>query len=100
VLTPGFIQQTVTLAGQYAGFDPDHADTIAAIRKTNARVLLFHGRDDAKIPCTHSETLAAAAASRAQCVILDGEGHDSIMWDKTGVISSSARNWFAGWLTR
>jgi pimeloyl-ACP methyl ester carboxylesterase len=100
VLTAAFIQQTVTLAGQYAGFDPDQADTIAAIRRTDAHVLLFHGRQDAKIPCEHSQALAAAAGLRAQCVILDHEGHDSIMFDLTGVISRSARNWFEGWLTR
>lgn len=100
VLTPAFIQQTVTLAGQYGGFDADQADTLAAIRKTDARVLLFHGRDDAKIPFAHSQALATAAGTRAQCVILDGEGHDSIMWDLTGVIGRGTRNWFEGWLTR
>lgn len=100
VLTNAFIQQTVTLAGRHAGFDPDQADTIAAIRKTDAHILLFHGRDDAKIPCAHSQALADAAGPRAQCTILDGEGHDSIMFDWTGVISSSARTWFEGWLSQ
>ena len=51
-------------AGILAHCDLAQADPLAAISKAKAHVLLIHGRDDANIPCDHSERLAKAAGDQ------------------------------------
>ena len=93
------IQQAVTEAGRVGGFDPDEADALRAIRRTEARVLLIHGRRDAKIPPRHSERLHAAAPDRSRLLLLDGEDHDSILAGDAGrVVIAEAAAWFDQWL--
>lgn len=85
-------------AADLAKFDPDQADTLAAIRKTNAQILILHGREDGKIPVTQSESLAAAASQHARLIVLDHEGHYSIMMDASGVVMRETLAWFEKWL--
>jgi pimeloyl-ACP methyl ester carboxylesterase len=93
------IQRAVTEAGTIGGFDPDKASAIDAIRKTDAPVLLIHGKLDRKIPPAHSERLHAAAPDHSRLVLLDRENHDSILTgDSGGMVLRESTAWFDRWL--
>jgi pimeloyl-ACP methyl ester carboxylesterase len=99
LLIDSSIQRAVTEAGRVGGFDPDSASAIDAIRKTDAPVLLIHGKLDRKIPPSHSERLHAAAPGHSQLLLLDGENHDSILaGDAGGVVLRESVAWFDQWL--
>lgn len=89
-----WIQLAIDAAGRSAEFDPDEASPKQAAGRTTAPILLIHGRADAHIPFSHSETIAAAAPGRSRLVIVDGEDHGSIMQDRTGTIRREALAWF------
>lgn len=99
LLSDEFVRQTIVMAGQLADFDPEEADNIAAIRRTHAAVLLFHGDRDAKIPCSQSYELAEAAGAKARYIELFGEDHTSIMGDRDQVIANEMVAWFNRHLT-
>lgn len=93
------IQRAITHAGRVGGFDPDDADALLAIKRTEAQVLLIHGKEDRKIPPSHSKRLHAAAHDRSRLVLLDNEDHDSILaGDAGGVVVREAGAWFDQWL--
>ena len=93
------IQRAVTQAGRVAGFDPDEASALSAIRRTDARVLLIHGKKDRKIPPEHSRRLHAAAPDRSRLLLLDEHDHDSILaGDSNGVVLRETAAWFDQWL--
>lgn len=93
------ISRAVTEAGRIANFDPDQASPLAAIAKTTAQVLLIHGRDDSKIPPSHSQRLHGTAPQHSRLILLDGHSHDSILaGDSGGQVLREAREWFERWL--
>jgi dipeptidyl aminopeptidase/acylaminoacyl peptidase len=108
IIPDGRIADAVEQAGAIAGFDPADASPIDAIARTAAHVLLIHGREDAKIPFSHSERMQAATGERALLVLVDGEGHDSLLADgeghdslladEEGVIARWSLEWFGRWL--
>lgn len=57
------------------GFDPDEADTLAAIRKVEAPVLILHGKGDFIVPVEHGRELRDAADGNVELVELDWTGH-------------------------
>ena len=87
-------QEAITEAGQTAGFDPDEASAVAAIRRTTAPVLLMHGTDDKVVPCWHGERLHAAARDHSRLVLIPGMGHTTIWCDKKGEVADRACAWF------
>lgn len=99
LISDASIQRAVTASGKVGGFDPDVADAMGAIRRTSARVLLIHGKDDRKIPPSHSRRMHEAAPDHSRLVLLDGEDHDSILaGDSGGVVLREAVEWFDRWL--
>jgi pimeloyl-ACP methyl ester carboxylesterase len=93
------IQSAVSEAGRIGDFDPDEASPLAAIQRTKAQVLLIHGRDDRKIPPTHSRRLHEAAPDHSRLVLLDREDHNSILaGDSGGVVVRESLAWFDQWL--
>jgi len=98
VMSDAQVQADIDGAGRLAGFDPDAANSVAAIARTDARVLLFHGRCDSRISYHQAEALRAAAPQRTKLILLDGETHASIMDDRTGVIAKESVAWFDQWL--
>lgn len=98
LLSDEYVRQTLAAAGNLAQFDPAEADGLAAMGKSNAPVLLFHGDHDAKIPCEQSRKLAEAAGPRARYVELREENHTSIMWDRQRIIASQMLEWFDRYL--
>lgn len=69
------IQKIVDHAGEVAGFDPDEADTLKAIKQTDIPILLVHGKWDAVCPPEHSRTLQATDPERIDLVEAPYVGH-------------------------
>jgi pimeloyl-ACP methyl ester carboxylesterase len=93
------IRRAVTESGRIAGFDPDEASALAAIRRTKAQVLLIHGKKDVKIPPAHSRRLHKAAPDHSRLMLLDDHDHDSILaGDTAGVILRETAAWLDQWL--
>ena len=76
ILTDAVIQQAVDRAGQLAKFDPDKANTLAAIQATKAPVLLIHGEKDRNIPIAQAEKLHKAAKDHSKLIRVPNGGHD------------------------
>jgi len=85
-------------ASRRAGLDLREADTVAAMRRGTARILILHGEDDRKLPPLHARQLHAAAPDRSELVLVPAEDHDSMMADRTGEVRRRARDWLARWL--
>lgn len=77
-----------------SGYQPAEADTLAAIRRTRAPVLLVHGTWDLICPHRHSEKLHQAAPDHSRLISLPFAGHLSLH-----VLNSTtyreAPDWFA-----
>ena len=97
-LSDDFIERAIASAGREAGFNPQDANPLLAIAKTDAHVLLIHGRADKKISYHDSEALHAVARDHSELVLLDGEDHDSISRDRNGVVALRSQEWFDRWL--
>lgn len=98
LLSDAWIANAVRSGGQIAGFDTKAASPIDAIRRAKGHVLLIHGKADDHIPCTHSQRLQAAGPPGTRLVLVDGENHNSIMWDRSGIMTKETVAWFEEWL--
>ena len=87
------VEAALVRAGALGDFRPEEADSVAAIGRTTASVLLLHGRADDNVPAQHSEALHAAAPSHSRLLLVDGRDHRTIMGDETVARESLA------WLT-
>jgi pimeloyl-ACP methyl ester carboxylesterase len=87
------VEAALVRAGELGEFRPEEADSVAAIGRTSAAVLLLHGRADDNVPVEHSEALHAAAPSHSRLLRIDGRDHRTIMADETVAHESLA------WLT-
>ena len=76
------------------GFRPDDASPLAAITRTRAPILLFHGDLDAVIPVEASERLHAAAPDHTQLTVIPGEGHLGLSFDPFGKLRPASAGWF------
>ncbi len=72
------LQGAITEAARLAGFDADDADSMRAICRTTAPVLLVHGTADIHIPIEHSEAILAARPTGTELVRVAGVDHLSI----------------------
>jgi pimeloyl-ACP methyl ester carboxylesterase len=95
-ITRDDLQRGIDRAGELGEFSPDDADSVAAIRATNAHVLVLHGRADRNIPWQDGQTLHDAAPDRSRLLVIDGKDHRTIMGDETVAAESLA--WFDRWL--
>ena len=68
------------------GYDVKSVSPIAAVREAGVPICFFHGRDDALIPCSHSEELRAACRNeKSELHLVDGAIHaHSIVADREG----------------
>lgn len=90
-----WIQAAVSNAGKLGGFDPDAASSIAAARILRAPALLIHGGSDWLIPAEHSRRIHAASPERTELVVLDGIGHNRLLFDPGGQVSRLAVEWLS-----
>jgi pimeloyl-ACP methyl ester carboxylesterase len=83
MITQAMIASAVEEAGKIGRFQASQASPLLAITRTQARVLLIHGTEDRKPPCSFSQALYAAAKDRSQLILVQGADHDSIMRETT-----------------
>jgi len=76
ILTEAVLTRVVDRAGQLARFDPDQANTLAAIQKTKAPVLLIHGERDINIPIAQAEELHRAAQDHCRLIRVPDGTHE------------------------
>lgn len=88
------IQKSLNEAGTFAGFDPDDADAVKAIKLSKAPILLIHGTWDQLVAFEHSEKLHAAAPDNSELLVLPAGGHFGVWLDVTGSISKHSVDWF------
>ena len=93
-----WIECTMEEAGRRGGFDPRAATPIAAIRRTNAMVLLIHGDADRFVPPYHSTLLNRAAPDHSRVSIIEGASHNDLANDEKGAAASLALGWFNQWI--
>jgi pimeloyl-ACP methyl ester carboxylesterase len=91
-------QAIVDAAGARGGFDPDDTDAAAAMRQTDAPVLILHGTSDALVPYEHAERLFANAGPNCRLVPLEGAGHVGSWMDLDHTVATESRAWFDRWL--
>ena len=95
LFTDANINKCVDLAGELAHFNPDDANTLRAITKTRAPVLLIHSRDDEFIPWMHSQRLHDAAKDHSKLILIDGSSHFDIWLNAFDLIRVQSSAWFA-----
>jgi len=88
------VDAVIDQAGEQGGFDPDAADTLAAMRRLDAPVLIVHGEWDAVIPVSHGQRLADAAHPGCRFVRLPLIGHLGAGVDPLGQIADESTRWF------
>ncbi len=96
MLSSGFVNGAIDLAGQRAGFDPDEASPVRAITRTDAPVLLIHGLDDGQVPPWHSVRLFDARREHTRLLLIPGADHASIARDPS--ITENVPRWFERYL--
>jgi len=92
-------QEAVDLAGEYAAYDPDEANTKGVLPYAQSPVLLIHGRNDWIVPPKNSEDLQATSPWNSQLKLIDGAGHFSIWYDQNREVEKAAKSWFEQHLT-
>lgn len=97
-LPDALIDSIVDDAGELGGFSPDAADTVAAIARTDARVLLVHGERDGSIPFEHAEALRDACGSQT-CELLPIPGADHAGTLRSALAVAAAVDFLARWGT-
>jgi len=89
-----FFQEAVDEAGEMGDFDPDESDALAAIARTQAPVLLMHGKLDWLVPPYHSVRLQEAGNPQTRLELMPGLGHVTIWFDPQGAVAEKTRVWF------
>ncbi|MFH1266315.1 MAG: alpha/beta fold hydrolase [Planctomycetota bacterium] len=97
-VTDQWIDETVEEAGRQGGFDSRAASPLAAIQRTEAKVLLIHGDADTFIEPRHSIMLDQATGGRSRIVLVPGADHASLQADETGTAARLALSWFNRWM--
>jgi len=95
MITPAMIASAVEEAGNIGHFRASQASPLLAITRTQARVLLIHGTEDRKLPCSFSQALHAAAKDHSQLILVQGADHNSIMRETTGPLWGPIIAWLA-----
>lgn len=95
---PSRIEKIIHLAGKRAGFKPEDASALDAIKRCDQPVLLIHGADDTLLPLANSERLHAAAPSHSKLVIVPGAGHIDLWLHGFDEVFYESTKWFAKYL--
>lgn len=86
--------QAINLAGEKAGFCPDDADTVAAVKGIGYPVLIIHSDGDGLVPLDAARHLRDAGAVGSELLVVSAGGHDRVEFDRTGQISAKTVEWF------
>ena len=75
-LPPAFAYPFVKLGARlYGHFDLEETSAVVAVKNCKVPVILFHGEDDAFVPCEMSRINYEACSSRKRLVTIPGAGH-------------------------
>jgi pimeloyl-ACP methyl ester carboxylesterase len=93
-LPASLIERALSRVVIRGGFHPDEASPASAIRRTDAAVLLVHGRADRQVPAWHSERIRAARPDGTELVLVDGVGHVEVAGARRTRLAERATRWF------
>lgn len=77
----------------FAGFDPEDASPIDAIRHSRLPMLLIHGDEDSFVPCSMSRQMREVCATECELLIINGAAH-ALAYVTDSVTYTSAVNSF------
>lgn len=86
------MEERIDAAGRRAGFDPDQADTVAAMQNVAVPTLIVHGRCDWVVPVEHGRELRASNPQHAALRELGWTGHISAHF--SGAVARESVQWF------
>jgi len=72
-------EKVLIRAGRIAGFDPQEACTLAAVKKLTVPLLVVHGRLDGIVPYRHGRAVYQAASCPKQLITFPLRGHISLL---------------------
>jgi hypothetical protein len=81
-------------AGRVAGFNPDEADTVAAIAATHAPVLIAHGTKDRMVPVDNAHRIYANAKPGDELYLMENFGHVTLWMDYKHRLAARTLQWF------
>jgi pimeloyl-ACP methyl ester carboxylesterase len=82
ILPRSWIEAGIEAAQREAQFEIDAVSPLAAAHRVGVPVLLVHGSDDPWTPPWHSERILEALAGPKDRYVVDGAGHDGVLWRK------------------
>ncbi len=88
------IQRMIDEAGRRAGFDPDRASPVHAIRRTDIPILLVHGKEDSVVPLSQGKALHRAAPDHTKLRVVEGEGHLGLVFGLPEKTLDAVVRWF------
>lgn len=95
----GDLDALIDAAAATAGYDADDADALDAAPRTDAPILIIHGKWDMIVPHRHGMQLYAAA-KHSRFVSLPFTGHAGIYFDAAGDVRRESLAWFDRHLQR
>jgi pimeloyl-ACP methyl ester carboxylesterase len=99
IALPGWLVERALARARVRGaFDTDEASPARAMSRTEAAILLVHGRADRQVPAWHSERLQATRPQRTELVLVDGAGHNDVAGSPRTRLAERAATWFAAYL--
>jgi pimeloyl-ACP methyl ester carboxylesterase len=97
-LPRGLVERALARAKVRGAFDTDEACPADAISRTEAAVLLVHGRADRQVPAWHSERIQTMRPQRTELVLVEGAGHNDVAGAPRTRLAERAATWFAAHL--
>lgn len=89
------IDRMLERAAEHGGFAVGDACAADAIARTDAAVLLVHGRADQQTPAWHSERIMKARPERTELVLVDGAGHIDVAGSPRTRLAERTSKWFS-----
>lgn len=87
------IQQFLDDASGEAGFDPDDADALSAMKRVTVPVMIVHGQADEWVPVDHGRQLFEAAPPGSHLFVQALAGHLDVHFDIGGEIEIESIKW-------
>lgn len=87
------IQQFLDDASGEAGFDPDDADALSAMKRVKVPVMIVHGQADNWVPVDHGRQLFEAAPPGSHLFVQAAAGHLDVHFDIGGEIEIESIKW-------
>jgi len=68
------------------------------VNQSKCPILFIHGKEDALVPCQHSQMLFGKAKPPKECVVVPKAGHDLLIGNRKEEVQKMIMNWFQKWL--